>query len=80
MQGEEYPFPVLQVLKSNKINGGTPDKERYRLLLSDGKFTISTAVIVLRPGDSTRVPTNFSIIKIGKCKMEKISVQGNGAM
>lgn len=44
MSGAEYDKePILQVLGTKKISGG--NAERYRLLLSDGKFLQSFSML-----------------------------------
>lgn len=78
MRGGDYPSPVMQVLGSKKINSGTPDKERYRILLSDGKHTISFAMLTTSSGDSTGGPANFSVIRIDKFITSVINNSGKG--
>ncbi|CAH0547198.1 unnamed protein product [Brassicogethes aeneus] len=61
MRGGDPTDPIVQVLGTKKIqNSSEKEKERYRLLLSDGKFTISFAMISLQPGE--RCIPNFSVI------------------
>lgn len=63
MRGAVLDDCIMQVLGVKKITTNS-DKERYRLLLSDGKYIISYAML------STQVTngeiTAFSIIKIKK--------------
>ncbi|GLV34544.1 Replication protein A1 [Carabus blaptoides fortunei] len=50
MSGDVVEEPVLQVLGSKKIVGNA-EKERYRLLVSDGKYQISFAMIATQIND-----------------------------
>lgn len=63
MRGGDYPDAVMQVLGSKKINSAGSDK-RYRLLISDGKNSISFAVLTTQI-DGGAV-SNFSVIKLVK--------------
>lgn len=45
MTGGQVSSPVMQVLSSKQVNCNQADKVRYRLLLSDGKHTISFAML-----------------------------------
>ncbi|CAG9770947.1 unnamed protein product [Ceutorhynchus assimilis] len=68
MRGGEYTEPVVQVLSIKKMNSGSgqPEKDRYRIYLSDGQYTVShammTAQIYAKAGPKG-LP-RFSIIKI----------------
>ncbi|KAI4471651.1 replication factor-a protein 1 n-terminal domain [Holotrichia oblita] len=44
MQGAQVDCPIMQVLGSKKITTINSDKDRYRILLSDGLFHISFAM------------------------------------
>lgn len=59
--------PIMQVLAiKNAPNKNQPDRERYRLMLSDGEFYISYAILSLpksSDGKSAQVPDN-TIIKM----------------
>lgn len=66
MKGGQLNDVIMQVLGSKRISPSSSDKERYRLLLSDGKFVISFAMFTTQVGDhavSSEIPT-FSVIKI----------------
>lgn len=65
MSGEEYTAePILQVLGSKRITGGTA--ERYRVLLSDGQYLQSFSMLstqlnhLVTNGDLSE----FTIIKV----------------
>ncbi|KAH1021801.1 hypothetical protein HUJ04_011286 [Dendroctonus ponderosae] len=68
MQGEDITGPVVQVLSVKKINtgSGNPDKDRYRVFLSDGQYTVSaammTAPVYAKAGEKGL--TKFTIMKI----------------
>lgn len=66
MKGEDYPCnPIMQVLESYKVVIQNPKDERYRLLLSDGKYTSWAVWVALTSND---VPPNLSVVKIDKFK------------
>ncbi|XP_072382559.1 replication protein A 70 kDa DNA-binding subunit isoform X1 [Diabrotica undecimpunctata] len=80
MSGGEFPNPIMQVLGSKKINAGLGDKERIRILLSDGKYTISFAMLTAQIND--RLGPNgvetFSIIQIDRYVTSIINNSGKG--
>lgn len=45
MTGNDVDKPVLQILGTKKISGSTEGSERYRLLVSDGKYFNSFAML-----------------------------------
>ncbi|KAI4471655.1 replication factor a 1 rfa1 [Holotrichia oblita] len=66
MQGGQVDCPIMQVLGSKKIATLSSDKERYRILLSDGLFHISFAMFTTQINEkveSGELPM-FSVIKI----------------
>ncbi|KAI4471648.1 replication factor a 1 rfa1 [Holotrichia oblita] len=66
MQGGQVDCPIMQVLGSKKIATISSDKERYRILLSDGLFHISFAMFTTQINEkmeSGELPM-FSVIKI----------------
>lgn len=60
MRGATFNELIMQVLGCKRI-ASTSEKERYRLLLSDGKYVISFAMLT-QVGE---IPT-FTIIKVNK--------------
>lgn len=78
MRGGDYPSPVMQVLSSKKINSGNPDKERYRILLSDGQHTITFAMLTTQTSVGAGVPEDFSVIRIEKFITSIINNTGKG--
>lgn len=67
MGGMDYDKPVLQVLGTKRIPGGEGNV-RYRLLVSDGKFLISYAMLATQLNsfaDENRLTDN-TIIRIDK--------------
>lgn len=79
MSGGDYPNPIMQILGSKRINAGG-DKEKIRILLSDGKHTISFAMLTTQLND--KVGPNgvqtFSVIKIDKYITSIINNSGKG--
>lgn len=66
MSGGQVEKPVMQVLSSKQVNANQPDKMRFRLLLSDGIYTISFAMVTTHIGDangSGEIP-DYSVIRI----------------
>lgn len=79
MTGGQIVDPVMQVLGSKKIIGNA-EKERYRLLVSDGKYQISFAMIATQINDkitSGELSVN-SIIKVKKYITSMINNSGKG--
>lgn len=80
MNGAELKDPIMQVLGSKKVISNQSDKERFRLLLSDGKYYISYAMITIQIGDSRaniQIPDN-SIIVIQRYITSIINSAGGG--
>lgn len=80
MSGGEYPNPIMQVLGSKRINAGAGDKERIRILLSDGKYTISFAMLTAQINDrlGPNGIENFSVVQIDKYITSVVSNAGKG--
>lgn len=53
MKGSQIQNPIMQVLGSKRIASGSADKERFRLLLSDGKYAVSFAMLTTQINDKT---------------------------
>lgn len=70
MKGADVEAPVVQVLGCKKINSGGGDKNRYRILVSDGKHSISFAMLTISPNNPAIKDDNgiemFSVIRIDK--------------
>lgn len=80
MSGGQVEKPVMQVLSSKQVNSSQPDKVRYRLLLSDGIYTISFAMVTIQiseQSDSGGIP-DYSIIKINNFITSVINNTGRG--
>ena len=56
-QGIEEDDPILQVLGQKEIPGSNPP--RYRLLLSDGRFTTSSTILA-----TDMPPEKYSVIRV----------------
>lgn len=80
MHGAEVKDPVMQILGSKRVTSHQGDKERYRLLLSDGKHFISYAMLSVQVhdavGGSTQIPDN-SVIKLKRYITSVINNSGN---
>lgn len=80
MNGGEFPNAVVQVLGSKKIQSNVADKERYRMLISDGVNTIAFAMVTTSLNHkfpSEGIP-NYSIIRIDKAVTSVINNTGKG--
>lgn len=77
MSGGIVEEPVMQVLGSKKIVGNA-EKERYRLLVSDGKDQISFAMIATQINDKVTSGQlgNNCVIKVKKYITSMISNGG----
>ncbi|KAF2901892.1 hypothetical protein ILUMI_04293 [Ignelater luminosus] len=51
MKGDQIEDPIMQVLGSKRIASTSADKERFRLLLSDGKYLVSFAMLTTQIND-----------------------------
>ncbi|XP_056629805.1 replication protein A 70 kDa DNA-binding subunit [Diorhabda sublineata] len=80
MSGGEYPKPIMQILGSKRINAGSGDKERIRILLSDGKYTISFAMLTAQMNEKIgpNGVENFSVVQIDKYITSVVSNAGKG--
>lgn len=66
MSGGQVEKPIMQVLSSKQVNANQPDKMRFRLLLSDGIYTISFAMVTTHISDqnaSGEIP-DYSVIRV----------------
>ncbi|XP_031346155.1 replication protein A 70 kDa DNA-binding subunit-like isoform X2 [Photinus pyralis] len=75
MKGVPIEDAILQVLGSKRIPSSSSDKQRFRLLLSDGKYFISFAILATQIDDAgvSGEPSQYSIVKIKKCIITMIS-------
>lgn len=80
MNGTELKDPIMQVLNSKRVTATTAQgKERFRLLLSDGKHTISYAMLSIQVNSSFgsgQIPDN-SVIKLKRYITSVINNTGN---
>lgn len=80
MTGGVVDDPIMQVLGHKKITGAGQDKERYRILVSDGKYQISFAMLATQLNEkilSGELSSN-SIIKVKKYITSLIKNAGQG--
>ncbi|KAF5306707.1 hypothetical protein FQR65_LT07262 [Abscondita terminalis] len=80
MKGGEIENPIMQVLGSKRIASGSSDKERYRLLLSDGKHLISFAMLTTQINDKITKGelSDNSVIKLNRYITSVINNTGKG--
>lgn len=66
MKGGDVFEPLMQVLGSKKMNSSIKDSERYRLLISDGKYKVNIAMYTVQMSDENveHALEMFSIIKL----------------
>lgn len=79
MNGTELKDPVMQVISSKRVTSNQADKDRFRLLLSDGKHYISYAMLSVQTNNknaSGQVPDN-SIIKLKRYITSVINNSGS---
>lgn len=65
MLGEQVENPVVQILGCKKIPGSEGAADRYRLLVSDGKYMITFAMLAAQLNNvvaSDKLPTNTIIV------------------
>jgi hypothetical protein len=66
MNGGNVSEPIMQILRSKKINSNVTDKERFRIVLSDGKNTVNVAMVSVPSNDHVLIDAlqMFSIIQL----------------
>jgi succinyl-CoA synthetase beta subunit len=74
LRGEKLTDPVVQVLGCKRIQSTSSTKERYRMIVSDGDYSMSFAMLTAQGG----IDVN-SIIKIKRFLLSEIpsTVKGN---
>lgn len=79
MNGEDVPKPVLQILAIKKINS-TTDSERYRILISDGKYFNSFAMLATQLNEMLQNGelAEFTIVQLGKYVTSMVGKDGGG--
>ncbi|KAF5300828.1 hypothetical protein FQA39_LY10950 [Lamprigera yunnana] len=80
MKGGQVEHPIMQVLGTKRIASSSADKERFRVLLSDGKHMISFAMVTSQINDKlvNGELADNSIIKIKKYITSVINNVGKG--
>lgn len=79
MKGGNYDAPIIQMLGTKKIQGNDAG-DRYRLLVSDGKYTYSFAMlatqlnIMLLSGELT----DYSVIQVDQFVTTLLKNVGKG--
>lgn len=78
MRGKDNNCPSLtvQILASKKFLSDPSEKERYRLVVSDGKYFVSCAMLISKTGEFPEGLADFSIIKIDKYLTSAIESDG----
>lgn len=64
MGGAELPNPIFQILGIKKIQSGTSNKERYRLVVSDGVYTVSHAMLAAQNNEQILQAGDRTVIKV----------------
>lgn len=79
MTGEDVPQPVLQILGIKKINTNS-DQERYRLLMSDGKYYNSYAMLASQLNEMQHkgLLTENTIVRLDKYMTSMVGKDGAG--
>jgi len=79
MHGEVVDGPVLQILAIKKINS-TADAERYRILISDGKYFNSYAMLAsqLNVMQHNGELEEFTIVQLDKYVTSMVGKDGAG--
>ena len=72
--GEAVPEPVLQVLGHKEIENSKDDQKRFRLLLNDGEYINSFAMLSTKLGHLVRdnVLTTYTVVKVKKYVCNKV--------
>lgn len=80
MKGDQVEDPIMQVLGSKRIASASADKERFRLLLSDGKYLISFAMLTTQINDkiANGELADNTIIKVKRYITSVINNAGKG--
>ncbi|XP_026327131.1 replication protein A 70 kDa DNA-binding subunit isoform X2 [Hyposmocoma kahamanoa] len=79
MNGGHYDKPVMQVLGSKKIQGSGAN-ERFRLLVSDGKYSHSFAMLATQLNDKliTGELSDYSVVQIDRFVTSLLKNTGKG--
>jgi len=79
MHGEVVDAPVLQILAIKKINSAA-DSERYRILISDGKYFNSYAMLAsqLNVMQHNGELEEFTIVQLDKYVTSLVGKDGAG--
>ncbi|XP_034487485.1 replication protein A 70 kDa DNA-binding subunit [Drosophila innubila] len=79
MHGEDVPSPVLQILGIKRINTNS-DQERYRLLMSDGKYYNSYAMLASQLNEMQHkgLLNENTIVRLDKYMTSMVGKEGSG--
>lgn len=79
MHGDDVPQPVLQILGIKRINTNS-DQERYRLLMSDGKYYNSYAMLASQLNEMQHkgLLTENTIVRLDKYMTSMVGKEGSG--
>ncbi|KAH8395752.1 hypothetical protein KR215_000413, partial [Drosophila sulfurigaster] len=79
MHGEDVPQPVLQILGIKRINTNS-DQERYRLLMSDGKYYNSYAMLASQLNEMQQkgLLNENTIVRLDKYMTSMVGKEGSG--
>lgn len=78
MRGDQVENPVVQVLCCKKIQSNDSNTDRYRLLISDGRYMISFAMLASQVTDlvADGSLTNNAVIVVKRYITSKIQSAG----
>lgn len=80
MTGGDFDKPVVQILGTKRISSGDGGTERFRLLISDGKYLQSFAMLAtqLNPLSANGELSDNSIIQIDRYITSKVNQNERG--
>ncbi|XP_018574321.1 replication protein A 70 kDa DNA-binding subunit [Anoplophora glabripennis] len=64
MRGGDYHQPVLQILGIKRVTSGSADKQRHRIMVSDGKHSVSFAMLTTQIIEQAGPITPLTVIKV----------------
>lgn len=78
MQGGDYQQPVMQILGIKKVNTGSTEKQRHRILLSDGKHSVSFAMLTTQLLEKVGPVPPLTVIRIQRFITSVVNNSGKG--
>lgn len=78
MQGGDYEQPVMQVLGIKKVVTGGTDKQRHRILLSDGRHSVSFAMLTTQLLEKVGPVTPMTVVRVQRFITSVVNNSGKG--